>query len=295
MLIDIEKPFGLADRDGRRLAPDAADLEQAGTGSIKHLLGSRERFADKKLVQPSGNRLFWLIAALGLSVWIVLFSATAWGGFRDEVIDNPAEWLIAVLLHVPYLMLLVFLLFGSGERIGFYFRGRSPELAGRLPAQRPHVCIQLPMYNEDAVGERAIEAAAALRWPRDRLTIQVLDDSTDDTTRVKVELTCSRLRRETGVAIDFIHRTNRTGYKAGALEAGRNQTDAEFIAIFDADFLPPPDYLMRTLPHFYDAGSQPIDKLACVQAQWGHLNDDESFLTAAQALWVDDHHTLQQS
>jgi Glycosyl transferase family group 2 len=92
-----------------------------------------------------------------------------------------------------------------------------------------------------------------------------------------------------------VHRPRRTGYKAGALEHGRQDTDAEFIAIFDADFVPPPDYLERAIPHFYDAQCQPIEDLALVQAQWGHLNDDESALTCAQALWVDDHHSLQMS
>jgi cellulose synthase/poly-beta-1,6-N-acetylglucosamine synthase-like glycosyltransferase len=92
-----------------------------------------------------------------------------------------------------------------------------------------------------------------------------------------------------------LRRADRQGYKAGALEAGRRETDAEFLVIFDADFLPPADYLQRAIPHFYLPGGEPDTGLALVQTQWGHLNADESALTRAQSLWVDDHHTLQMS
>jgi cellulose synthase/poly-beta-1,6-N-acetylglucosamine synthase-like glycosyltransferase len=295
MLTDNTNIFTHIESESRRSAFEVHDVEQDGNDPSADLPVVAEAPNDRKPVQPSANRAFWLATALALSIWASLFATTLWGGFRHQTINTTGEWVTAGLLHFPYMLLLVFLLFGACERIGFYFRGRAPERAGRMPATRPHVCIQLPMFNEDAVAERVIEAAAAVRWPRDRLTIQVLDDSTDHMTRAMVELACVRIQRKTGVTIDFIHRTDRSGYKAGALEAGRHQTDAEFIAIFDADFLPPPDYLLRTVPHFYDMASRPLDKLALVQAQWGHLNDDESFLTAAQALWVDDHHTLQQS
>lgn len=92
-----------------------------------------------------------------------------------------------------------------------------------------------------------------------------------------------------------MHRANRHGYKAGALEAGRKQTEAEFLVIFDADFVPPADFLLQTIPHFYQPDGQPDTDLALVQAQWGHLNHDESALTLSQSLWVDDHHTLQMA
>lgn len=295
MLTDNTNIFAHIESETPRSAFEACEVDQDGSEPVSDLPATDEASADRKPVQPSANRVFWLTAALALSIWAALFATTLWGDFRHQRIDTVAEWVTAALLHLPYMLLLVFLLFGACERIGFYFRGRAPERVGRMPATRPHVCIQLPMFNEDAVAERVIEAAAAVRWPRDKLTIQVLDDSTDDMTRAMVELACRRIQQKTGVTIDFIHRTDRSGYKAGALEAGRYQTDAEFIAIFDADFLPPPDYLLRTVPHFYDVASRPLEKLALVQAQWGHLNDDESFLTEAQALWVDDHHTLQQS
>lgn len=236
-----------------------------------------------------------MIVALMTAIWASFFAATLFGDVAPRPSNLSAQWIAVILLHLPYILILAFLVFGLGERIGFYFNGRSPAQPGRLPTELPSVCIQLPMFNEQAVVGRAIEAAAAQQWPRDRLVIQVLDDSTDIAIRDKVEAICTGVQQRTGVTIHFIHRQDRQGYKAGALEAGRRQTEAEFIAIFDADFVPPPDYLARAIPHFYDAAGLPVADLALVQAQWGHLNDDESFLTAAQALWVDDHHTLQQS
>jgi hypothetical protein len=106
---------------------------------------------------------------------------------------------------------------------------------------------------------------------------------------------CARVRTSTGVDCTVRHRADRRGYKAGALEEGRRETNAEFLAIFDADFVPPSDFLTRTIPHFFRPDGEPDDGLALVQAQWGHLNHDESSLTRAQSLWVDDHHTLQMS
>lgn len=236
----------------------------------------------------------WRIPAAMLAVvWVTLFVLTIVLGPLS--IAAPFSWVIVGVLHAPYVMIVGFLAFGLMERIGFYFYGRKPAEPGKLPKAAPSVCIQLPMFNEHAVARRAIEAAAAVRWPKDRLTIQVLDDSTDPATRSMVRGLCADVQKKTGVTCDWIHRTDRTGYKAGALEAGRRQTNAEFIAIFDADFVPPADYLERIIPHFYDRGATLDRGLALVQAQWGHLNDDQSFLTRAQAMWVDDHHTLQQS
>lgn len=151
------------------------------------------------------------------------------------------------------------------------------------------------MFNETLVARRAIEAACALRWPRHRLEIQVLDDSTDVETRLLVEQVCERMRLERGVTCRLLHRTDRRGYKAGALEAGRRASDAEFLVILDADFLAPTDFLFRALPFFYDEHGLARADLALVQTQWGHLNHDQSLLTSAQSLWVDDHHTVQMS
>ncbi len=245
---------------------------------------------------PRAPRRRWAVLLLVAiaSTWLVLAVHALGSGVAREVPQSAWAWLATALLHAPYLLILALLGFGLLERIGFLLRPASHR-PGRLPARLPTVCVQLPMFNEDAVAARVIGAAAALDWPADRLLIQVLDDSTDAATRAHVRAVCERLQRERGVRIEWLHREDRSGYKAGALEAGRRRTDAEFIAIFDADFVPPPDHLRRALPLFYDHHARPLPDVGLVQAQWGHLNDDESLLTAAQALWVDDHHSLQMS
>jgi cellulose synthase/poly-beta-1,6-N-acetylglucosamine synthase-like glycosyltransferase len=234
-----------------------------------------------------------ILAAIATAVLLLAASGMPQVGPADR--GSTTWWLVTGLLHAPLLVILSFLSGGLLERIGFYFRGRAPAAPGRLPARHPTVCVQLPMFNEHAVARRAIEAAGALQWPRDRLLVQVLDDSTEPETRALVDRTCAEVHASTGVQCYARRRGDRSGYKAGALEAGRRDTAAEFIAIFDADFLPRPDFLLRALPHFYGPGGEPDERLALVQAQWGHLNADESALTRAQSLWVDDHHTLQMS
>jgi cellulose synthase/poly-beta-1,6-N-acetylglucosamine synthase-like glycosyltransferase len=231
-----------------------------------------------------------LVVALSLGVFFIVSG-------RNDItgeIGTPAWLLITIIFHVPFVGIMVFQLAGITERIGFYWKGRAPEKPGKLPTQYPKVCVQLPMFNEHAVARRVIEAAARIEWPRDRFSIQVLDDSTDDDTRRLVEQVCAEVRLS-GVDCRAMHRTDRQGYKAGALEEGRLQTDAEFLVIFDADFVAPSDYLMRAIPHFYHEDGTPDTGLALVQAQWGHLNHEESALTLSQSMWVDDHHTLQMS
>lgn len=250
---------------------------------------------------PASRALGWLVRHWRLTTTALVglygtaLAAQLMQGRTEPGLQHPSDWFWLAWWHLPYALILLLLAFGLTERIGFFWRGRQAPRPGQLPARWPAVCIQLPMFNERAVAERVIEAAAAVRWPRDRLLIQVLDDSTEAETRQWVQQVCARVREEQGVNCIWVHRPRRTGYKAGALEQGRQDTDAEFIAIFDADFVPPPDYLEQAIPHFYDAHARPLADLALVQAQWGHLNDDESALTAAQALWVDDHHSLQMS
>lgn len=157
-----------------------------------------------------------------------------------------------------------------------------------LPAELPPVTIQLPIFNEKYVVERLINAAAAQVYPSDRLHIQVVDDSTDDTTPIAADLV-DRYKRM-GVHIDLLHRDNRQGYKAGALAAALPQAQGEFIAIFDADFEPQPDFLQKTIPYFvHEPG------LGMIQARWGHLNANDSALTAAQAIALDKHFAMEQT
>jgi cellulose synthase/poly-beta-1,6-N-acetylglucosamine synthase-like glycosyltransferase len=240
---------------------------------------------------------WWMpgLVVFAMSTGLFVYSATAETGGGWFEVRSAGWWLFTTALHLPFAVILLFLIGGFVERLGFYWRGRAPESAGELPAVYPTVCVQLPMFNEHAVAQRVIEAACEMIWPADRFSVQVLDDSTDEDTRALVEGVCARIRASTGVNCHVRHRVDRQGYKAGALEEGRRDTDAEFLAIFDADFMPPKDYLLRTIAHFYLPDGQPDDGLALVQAQWGHLNHDESPLTRAQSLWVDDHHTLQMS
>ncbi len=151
----------------------------------------------------------------------------------------------------------------------------------------PLVTVQLPIFNELYVSERIIAAACALEYPSDKLQIQVLDDSTDETTTLIGQIV--EEAQAQGTNIVHVHRTNRSGYKAGALAEGMETASGEFIAIFDADFVPPPDFLLRTVGEFADP------KVAFVQARWGHLNRDYSWLTRIQALAIDGHFLVEQS
>jgi cellulose synthase/poly-beta-1,6-N-acetylglucosamine synthase-like glycosyltransferase len=154
------------------------------------------------------------------------------------------------------------------------------------PNEIPFVTIQLPVYNEMYVMERLLDNIALLDYPKDKLEIQVLDDSTDET----VKTTCAQINelKQTGLDIVHITRTDRSGFKAGALKEGLKVAKGEFIAIFDADFLPQKDWLQRTIPFFKDT------KIGVVQTRWGHINRNYSILTKIQAFALDAHFTLEQ-
>jgi cellulose synthase/poly-beta-1,6-N-acetylglucosamine synthase-like glycosyltransferase len=165
-------------------------------------------------------------------------------------------------------------------------RCQPPHRAKRLPAEQlPAVTVQLPIYNEATVVQRLLDAVSRLDYPRDKLEIQVLDDS-DDETRVLAETAVDRLR-DGGLDITYVRRPSREGYKAGALDHGLRSAKGEFIAIFDADFIPSPDFLRRTVPFFVDSG------IAMVQARWGHINQDYSLLTKIQSILLDGHFVLE--
>jgi len=155
-------------------------------------------------------------------------------------------------------------------------------------AAYPKVVTQLPMYNEKMVAVRVIEACAAMDYPRSRCEIQVLDDSTDET-RGYVDEAAARLRAQ-GVNINVIRRGDRTGFKAGALQNGLRYTDAEYVAIFDADFVPPVDFLKKSVAFFVDK-----PKLGLVQGRWTHLNKEASLITRGQAMGIDGHFMVEQA
>ncbi len=168
----------------------------------------------------------------------------------------------------------------------YRYRKQAPQPKGRL-AVLPKVTVQLPLYNEMYVAERLLDAVAALDYPKDKLEIQILDDSTDGTTGILARKVDGI--RAQGFQIVHIHRDNRHGYKAGALQHGLQTATGEFIAIFDADFVPTPDFLQRTIQYFTDPG------IGMVQTRWGHLNDRYSLLTRLQSIIVDGHFLIEQT
>jgi len=198
---------------------------------------------------------------------------------------------LGVLLGVVYAVCVLGLfMYGLNAylMVALHLRGRRRPSPTVPPlAVWPTVTVQLPIYNERYVVSRLLEAVGALDYPADRLEIQMLDDSTDETTAIVVETSQALAKR--GLNVVHLHRRERAGFKAGALAAGLKEASGEFIAIFDADFVPPPDFLRRTLPHFAHPG------VAVVQTRWGHLNRDFSLLTVAQALGIDGHFAVEQS
>ena len=163
-------------------------------------------------------------------------------------------------------------------------KDRQPK-PGPVPDPLPIVTFQLPLYNEMYVADRLIDAVCRIEYPRERLEIQVLDDSTDETRSI-ADLAVRRFEAQ-GFDIKYFHRANRVGYKAGALEAGLKVARGEFVAIFDADFIPPPDFLQRMVPYFTS------DRIGMVQARWGHINQNYSLLTKIQSILLDGHFVLE--
>jgi cellulose synthase/poly-beta-1,6-N-acetylglucosamine synthase-like glycosyltransferase len=193
-----------------------------------------------------------------------------------------------LLLLVPYFTILLLLSFYGLHRYRMIYLYKKYRHQGPTPAPPvnwPRVTIQLPLYNEQYVVERLLETVAEMDYPRDRLEIQVLDDSTDETTAL-AQRGVERLAGA-GLPMRLLHREHRAGYKAGALEAGLMEARGEFIAIFDADFLPPADFLKRTLPYFSDPA------VGAVQTRWSYVNRHYSLLTEVQAILLDGHFVLE--
>jgi cellulose synthase/poly-beta-1,6-N-acetylglucosamine synthase-like glycosyltransferase len=198
---------------------------------------------------------------------------------------TPAETLT---LAAYFFVLIILAIYGWHRYylVYLYMRNRDKEPVQGPPLDPlPTVTIQLPLYNEMYVAERLIESVCGIDYPRHLFEVQVLDDSTDETRSI-ADLAVRR-HAAAGIDIKYIHRTNRIGYKAGALEAGLKVASGEFIAIFDADFIPTADFLEKLMPHFREP------KVAMVQARWGHINQDYSLLTKIQAILLDGHFILE--
>ena len=189
-----------------------------------------------------------------------------------------------------FITLSVLFIFGShGFIMLFYHRkyGHRKQKSDELKNKNSFVTIQLPLYNELYVVRRLIDSVCGIEYPKDRFEIQVLDDSTDETKELVAEIVAEK--RLKGFDIKQIRRANRKGFKAGALKEGLKTAKGEFIAIFDADFLPKKDFLKKTLSFFSD------EKVGMVQTRWEHLNGNYSILTKAQALALDGHFVIEQN
>lgn len=194
------------------------------------------------------------------------------------------------LLAAYYLVLGILFVFGLHRLllVALYYRHRSRlSHGGHAPGQWPRVTVQLPLFNEQYVAERLIDAVCAFDYPSESLQIQVLDDSTDITRAIVARRVAHY--RSLGLDIHHVHRRRRKGFKAGALEAGLRQASGEFLAIFDADFVPQPGFLKQTMPHFSDP------QVGMVQGRWGHLNRRFSLLTQIQAILLDGHFAIEHA
>lgn len=194
---------------------------------------------------------------------------------------------ILIIYGAAALFLFVYSLVQSSLLYKYIFKKKEIEQFTKLrPDFIPVVTIQLPLYNELYVVERLIDKVCELDYPKDKLEIQVVDDSTDESIQISKDKVAEWQAK--GIDIVYIHRTNRKGYKAGALEEALEVAKGEFIAIFDADFLPESNFLQRTIPHFQN------DEVGMVQTRWGHLNRNYNLLTKLQAFALDAHFTIEQ-
>jgi cellulose synthase/poly-beta-1,6-N-acetylglucosamine synthase-like glycosyltransferase len=198
---------------------------------------------------------------------------------------TPTE---TIILATYFFVLVILAIYGWHRYYLVYLymkhKNEVPVPDGEFTAL-PSVTIQLPLYNEMYVVDRLVEAVCRIEYPRHLLEIQVLDDSTDETQEI-AELAVRRFAAQ-GVDIKYLHRVDRTGYKAGALAAGMKVAKGQFIAIFDADFIPQPEFLTRTIHHFTNP------RVAMVQTRWGHVNEGYSLLTKIQAILLDAHFVLE--
>ncbi len=220
--------------------------------------------------------------------------------YADHTFRGAYRWnSFDIALLVPYFVVMLILAFYGLHRyqlVWLYYRNRRHAADSNAPPARfaegelPFVTIQLPIFNEQFVVDRLIDACCRIDYPRDRFEIQVLDDSTDETQEVAAGVVAryaAGIRTLGPQPIRYLHRTNRHGYKAGALEDGLKSAKGDLVAIFDADFVPAPDWLLRVVQHFAEPG------IGMVQTRWTHLNRNYSFLTQVEAILLDGHFVLE--
>ena len=213
--------------------------------------------------------------------------------YADKTFEHLYRWnSFDTALLIPYFIVMVILAFYGIHRYQLVYRYyKNRKNAVREPeshfAELPTITLQLPIFNEQFVVDRLIRACCNLDYPADKLEIQVLDDSTDGT--VEVAKAAVELCQSLGHRIVYIHRVNRHGFKAGALDEGLRVATGELVAIFDADFVPPKDWLMQVVHHFANP------KIGMVQTRWTHINRNYSFLTQVEAILLDGHFVLEHS
>ncbi len=220
----------------------------------------------------------------------------ALGKFVARLTDRSFQGLYHVnafdlALLIPYFIVLIILAaygFHRYQLVWMYYRHKKNKITAPESHfdELPNVMIQLPIFNEQFVVDRLVDAICKIEYPREKLLIQVLDDSTDETVAVASEVVARYAAM--GHPVEYIHRTDRYGYKAGALDNGlKVSPEPEFIAIFDADFTPPTDWLMKVIHHFA------TPNIGMVQTRWTHLNRNYSFLTEVEAILLDGHFVLE--
>ena len=194
-----------------------------------------------------------------------------------------------IILFTYIISLTILLVFGSHGFIMMYYHYKYIKNAPKPKQDQDEdlVTIQLPMYNEMYVVERLVDAVCQIDYPKDKLEIQLLDDSTDETVDLTAKIV--KQKQELGFDIQHIHRTNRDGFKAGALKEGLKSAKGKYVAIFDADFIPKKDFLRSTLKYFSN------ENIGMVQTRWEHINEDYSLLTKIQALALDGHFVIEQT
>jgi len=238
-----------------------------------------------------------MLVSTHLAALVILTSRGLGQYLRQHFLDKTFQGLyhanaFDMALLIPYFVVLILLAFyGAHRYILVYLYYKNKKNISREPLNRftelPSVTVQLPIFNEQFVVERLLDAVCRVDYPLDKLDIQVLDDSTDETQAVAKGLVDHYVAR--GFPVTYHHRSNRQGFKAGALAEGLKRAKGEFVALFDADFVPPPDFLQRTIHHFTDP------KVAMVQTRWTHINRNYSFLTEVEAILLDGHFVLEHS
>jgi cellulose synthase/poly-beta-1,6-N-acetylglucosamine synthase-like glycosyltransferase len=229
------------------------------------------------------------------TIWLWLAARGLTQYLRSHYLDHTFKGLYDIngfdlALLVPYFTVLVILAAYGVHRyilVYMYYKNRRNKVTEPTACFRelPRITVQLPIFNEEYVVDRLVESICRLDYPKDKLDIQVLDDSTDET----VEIARAAVERYAALGYDIVyqHRTNRQGFKAGALREGLTSAKGELIAIFDADFVPPEDWLLRVVHHFADP------KIGMVQTRWTHLNRNYSFLTEVESILLDGHFVLE--